>query len=42
MKSLVDSMHIITCAGKNKTGKVVAEITSKGYCFIAFITLIFN
>jgi len=25
-------MPIITCAGKNKVGKVAAEITSKGYC----------
>ncbi len=32
MKSLVDSMPIITCAGKNKVGKVATEITSKGYC----------
>ena len=32
MKSLVDSMPIITCAGKNKTGKVATEITAKGYC----------
>ena len=29
MKSLVDSMPIITCAGKNKVGKVATEITSK-------------
>ena len=32
MKSLVDSMPIITCAGKNKVGKVATEITSKRYC----------
>lgn len=32
MKSLIDSMPIITCAGKNKVGKVATEITSKGYC----------
>ena len=32
MKSLVDSMPIITCAGKNKVGKVATEITFKGYC----------
>ena len=32
MKSLVDSMSIITCAGKNRVGKVPTEITSKGYC----------
>ncbi len=32
MKSLVDSMPIITCAGKNTVGKVATEITSKGYC----------
>ena len=25
-------MPIITCAGKNKVGKVATEITSKGYC----------
>ena len=31
MKSLVDSMPIITCAGKNKARKVATEITSKGY-----------
>ena len=30
--SLIDSMLIITCAGRNKTGKVATEITSKGYC----------
>ena len=30
--SLIDSMPIITCAGRNKTGKVATEITSKGYC----------
>lgn len=30
--SLTDSMPIITCAGRNKTGKVAPEITSKGYC----------
>lgn len=27
-----DSMPIITCAGKNKTGKVATEIATKGYC----------
>ncbi len=32
MASIIDSMPIITCGGKNKTGKVAAEITSKGYC----------
>lgn len=32
MTSLIDFMHIITCAGKNKTGKVAAEIATKGYC----------
>ena len=32
MISLIDSMPIITCAGKNKTGKVATEITTKGYC----------
>lgn len=31
MKSLIDSMLIITCAGKNKVVKVAAEITSKRY-----------
>jgi hypothetical protein len=30
--SLVDSMPIITCGGRNRTGKVAAEITNKGYC----------
>lgn len=25
-------MPIITCAGKNKTGKVATEIATKGYC----------
>ena len=30
--SLVDSMPIITCKGKNKTGKVATEIATKGYC----------
>lgn len=30
--SLIDSMPIITCAGRNKTGRVATEITSKGYC----------
>lgn len=34
MKSLVDLMPIIICAGKNKVGKVATEITSKGYCLI--------
>ncbi len=32
MKSFVDSMPIITCAGKTRIGKVATEITSKGYC----------
>ena len=32
MTSLIDSMPIITCAGKNKTGKVATEIATKGYC----------
>lgn len=32
MTSLIDSMPIITCAGKNKTGKVAIEIATKGYC----------
>ena len=32
MTSLIDSMPIITCAGKNQTGKVATEITTKGYC----------
>lgn len=32
MKSSVDSMPNIACAGKNKVGKVATEITSKGYC----------
>lgn len=30
--SIVDSMPIVTCKGKNRKGKVVTEITSKGYC----------
>ena len=30
--SLVDSLSIITCAGRNRKGKVAPEITSKGYC----------
>jgi hypothetical protein len=32
MISLVDSMPVITSAGRNRTGKVAAEITGKGYC----------
>ena len=32
MTSIIDSMPIITCAGKNKTGKVATEIATKGYC----------
>ena len=32
MTSLIVSMPIITCAGKNKNGKVATEIASKGYC----------
>ena len=30
--SIVDSMPIVTCKGKNREGKVATEITSKGYC----------
>lgn len=30
--SLVDAMPVITCGGRNRTGKVAAELTSKGYC----------
>jgi len=30
--SLVDSLPIICCKGKNRTGKVATEITDKGYC----------
>ncbi|MFR3331768.1 MAG: transposase [Odoribacter splanchnicus] len=30
--SIVDSMPIVTCKGKNRKGKVATEITSKGYC----------
>ncbi|MDD4590405.1 MAG: transposase [Parabacteroides sp.] len=30
--SLVDSLPVITCAGRNRKGKVAPEITSKGYC----------
>jgi len=32
MTSIIDSMPVITCAGKNKTGKVAPEIATKGYC----------
>ncbi len=32
MTSLIDSMPIITSGGKNRSGKVATEITSKGYC----------
>lgn len=34
MISLVDSMSILTCAGKNRAGKVATESTIKGYCSI--------
>ena len=30
--SLVDSMPIITCGGRNRIAKVATEITNKGYC----------
>ena len=30
--SLVDSMQIVTCKGKNRQGKVAREIADKGYC----------
>jgi len=30
--SLIDSMPIITCAGKNRKGKVARELTAKGFC----------
>lgn len=30
--SIVDSMPIITSSGRNRTGKVASEITSKGFC----------
>jgi hypothetical protein len=30
--SLVDSLPIITCGGRNRVGKVATEITNKGYC----------
>ena len=30
--SIVDSMPIVTCKGKNRERKVATEITSKGYC----------
>jgi len=30
--SLVDSFPIITCAGRNRVGKVAREITNKGFC----------
>ena len=29
--SLVDSLPVITCAGRNRQGKVALEITAKGY-----------
>jgi hypothetical protein len=32
MISLVDSMPVITSAGRNRAGKVATEITAKGYC----------
>jgi hypothetical protein len=32
MVSLLDSMPVITSAGRNRTGKVAPEITAKGYC----------
>lgn len=31
VNSLVDSMPIITCAGRNRTAKVAREMTDKGY-----------
>jgi len=30
--SLVDSLPIITCKGRNRSGKVALELTDKGYC----------
>lgn len=30
--SLIDSLPVMTCAGRNRQGKVASEITSKGYC----------
>lgn len=30
--SLVDSMPVITCAGRNREAKVAKEITAKGFC----------
>lgn len=30
--SIVDSLPIVTCKGKNRQGKVAREITNKGYC----------
>ncbi len=30
--SLVDSLPVITCAGRHRKGKVAREITAKGYC----------
>ena len=29
---IVDSMPIITCCGRNRTGKVARDIADKGYC----------
>ncbi len=30
--SLIDSLPVMTCAGRNRQGKIAREITSKGYC----------
>lgn len=30
--SIVDSLPIITCKGKNRIGKIAPELTGKGYC----------
>lgn len=32
LESLLDSMPIVTCAGRNKKGKVAQELTDKGFC----------
>ena len=31
-RSLVDSLPIVTCKGRNRKGKVARELADKGYC----------
>ena len=38
---IVDSMPIITCCGRNRTGKVARDIADKGYCSDLFNKKIF-